>query len=330
MFRAKLLGCVLFALLTSQQPQPNKLVLLVNLRDPLNQNFSIRIPVHLGEPFYVTAKNGDVKNEFSGTLQALTAGIYPLSLTVSEWESQQNSVRGTTNFKLQLGKPQSAGPIFSFVYARTITLVELTAPEPCCKPVLKIQGLNAAQQRAVESYIQQNEKPAGELTIIADRDRIAVRSSRALHLLFPKYRFVAVPWVYTATGNALTKSSIPGPLIHTLVLDSEGRDCMPRDKGSDEEYGDLLQAEAIKVTDPSSAALVAAAFTDISGVGLGSENQRHGNSEWFLGYREFPFRPISSYEEVREASYYLISTDTAGTVMGGRLVNDVLERRKIK
>jgi hypothetical protein len=196
--------------------------------------------------------------------------------------------------------------------------------------VRKIEGLNSAQQEAVEAYIQQNERPTGELTIIADRDRIALRSSKALQLLFPKYRFVIVPWVYRASGSALNKCSIPGTLIHTLVLDSEGRSCMPEESGNDEGYGELLRAEVIKVIDASSAALVAAAFTDIYGVGLGSENRRHGDSEWFLGYREFPFRQISSYEEVREASYYLLSIDATGTVMGGRLVNDVLERRKIK
>ncbi|HLZ35177.1 MAG TPA: hypothetical protein VKP13_14270 [Nitrospira sp.] len=329
MFRAMLLGFALFALPISQRPQVTKLVLLVNLRDPLNQNFDIRIPVRVGERFYATAKNGAVKNAFSGLVQAQTAGTYALSLTVSEWESEQNHVRGTTNFKLQLNKPQSAGLIFSLLYARTVTLWQGTTSEPCCGSVKKIQGLNSTQQKAVEAYIQQNERPTGELIIVADRDRIALRSSKALQLLFPKYRFVTVPWVYRGSGSALRKYSIPGTLVHTLVLDNEGRNCMP-ESSSDKGYGELLRAERIKVTDSSSAALVAAAFTDIYGVGLGPENRRHGNSEWFLGYREFPFRHISSYEEVREASYYLVSVDATGTVMDGRLVNDVLERRKIK
>jgi hypothetical protein len=251
MLRAMILGCVLFALPASQSSHLRKLVLLVNLRDPLNQDFDIRIPVRVGERFVATAKNGVVKNEVLGLLQAPTAGTYPLSLTVSEWESEQNHVSGTMNFKLQLDKPQSAGPIFTFLYLRTVTLLQLTTPEHCCGPIRKIEGLNSAQQKAVEAYIQQNEKPTNELTVVADRNRIALRSSRALQLLFPKYCFVAVPWVYTATDGAFKKYSIPGPLVHTLVLDNEGRNCMSQDKG----YGELLRAEGIKVTDPNSAAV---------------------------------------------------------------------------
>jgi hypothetical protein len=75
--------------------------------------------------------------------------------------------------------------------------------------------------------------------------------------------------------------------------------------------------------------MVRAALTDIYGIGMGSKNLHHGDSEWFLGYREYPFRAISSYEEIREASYYRLTIASDG-VVSGRLVNEVLERRQIK
>jgi len=40
--------------------------------------------------------------------------------------------------------------------------------------VPKLEGLNAAQQRAVEEYVRQNERPTGELRWIADRRIINV------------------------------------------------------------------------------------------------------------------------------------------------------------
>jgi hypothetical protein len=52
---------------------------------------------------------------------------------------------------------------------------------------------------------------------------------------------------------------------------------------------------------------------------MGSKNLHQSESEWFLGYREYPFRAISSYEEIRQASYYRLTTDSDGILSGGRL-----------
>jgi hypothetical protein len=197
-------------------------------------------------------------------------------------------------------------------------------------PLKKIEALNSAQQQAVEDYVRQGERRTGELKVLVDRNGILLRSSEALRTLFPNDRFVAVTWIYEADPRTVKKYSIPGPTVHTLVLDEEGKDCMAHHTGYLEEYGDLLRAHRIKVTDEPSATMVRAAFTDIYGIGMGSKNLKHGDSEWFLGYREYPFRAISSYEEVREASYYRLTTDSDGVVTSGRLVNEVLERRGIK
>lgn len=201
--------------------------------------------------------------------------------------------------------------------------------------VQRFDGLNAKQQSAVETYIRQNERPTGELRVLADRKRIAVLSSEALRTLFPEYRFVAVTWITQADPSALHKYSIPGPILHTLVLDVDGRNCMPNPSGYLEEFGDLLHTAHVKVTDAKSAALVRSALIEIYGTGMSSEDLqttdlRHEKSQWLLGYHEWPFRAISSYEEVREASYYLIAVDARDLVISGRLVTQVLERRKLK
>ena len=61
-------------------------------------------------------------------------------------------------------------------------------------------------------------------------------------------------------------------------------------------------------------------------MGMSSENRRRGASEWLLGYREYPFRAVSSPEEVREASYNLLETASGGLVLRGELVIETLER----
>lgn len=205
-----------------------------------------------------------------------------------------------------------------------------TSASASMAPVPKIDGLTPEQQKAVDDYVRQGERPTGELKILADRKNIAVHSSEALQTLFPRYKFVVVTWIYEADAAAFHKYSIPGPMPYTLVLDENGKNGMPKRTGHLDEYADLLRAERIKVTDEASAALVRSAFTDIYGIGMSSTDLRHGNSEWFLGYREWPFRAISSYEEVREASYYLILVDASGLVVSGHLVNEVQERRKLK
>jgi hypothetical protein len=75
---------------------------------------------------------------------------------------------------------------------------------------------------------------------------------------------------------------------------------------------------------------VSRARADIYGSGLSLCNDvRPSSSEWLLSYTEMPFRPISSYEEVREAYYYRLRVEPSGIVRDGTLVAETLERRKI-
>jgi hypothetical protein len=195
-------------------------------------------------------------------------------------------------------------------------------------PLRKIEGLNSAQQKAVEDHIRRTERRNGELKVLIDRNQIGLRSSEALHRLFPDDRFVAVTSVYQATTDAAKKYSIPGPLTYTFALNQKGNDAMPNRTGYLEEYGALLHSHGIKLNDEASAALVRSALQDIYGFGMGGKDVRRAESQWYLGYDKHPWRAISSYEEIREASYYVVNTNSEGVVTSGRLVNQVLERRK--
>jgi len=198
--------------------------------------------------------------------------------------------------------------------------------------VPNLDELNSAQQLAVEDHVRQHERPTGELRWIANR-RMRVFSSEALRALFPNLRFVAITWITEADDAAFHKCSIPGPILETLVLDTNGKERMPHHSAYREEFGDLMHAEHIKITDASSAAVVRSALNALYAGGsaddLRTTDVRHEKSNWLLGYHELPFRAISGYEEIREVSYYLVSVDPDGLVISGRSVIKELERRKL-
>ena len=198
--------------------------------------------------------------------------------------------------------------------------------------VPRLEGLNFAQQKAVEEYVLQNERPTGELRWVADR-RMRVFTSEALHTLFPNFRFVAIQWITEADPAAFHKYSIPGPILKTLVLDADGMNRMPNHTGYREEFGDLLREEHVRITDAASAAVVRSALNALYAGGTADDPRtsdvRHENSNWLLGYNEGSFRPISMYEEIREVSYYLVAVDADGYVVSGRSVTRVVERRKL-
>lgn len=107
----------------------HRLFLSVTLQDPFNRHFEIRIPVRLGKHFRTTATNGTVRNELSDVARPSIAGKYALNLTVLEWQTEKNNYSRHATFQLELDKPQTAGPISSFVYLRTVTLSRLNYGE---------------------------------------------------------------------------------------------------------------------------------------------------------------------------------------------------------
>ena len=192
--------------------------------------------------------------------------------------------------------------------------------------------LNAAQRETVDRYVLENERPTGELKRLADRGYIAVRSSVALRHLFPHSRFVVVPWIFQLDPGAQNLYSIPFGLYDVLAISDEGRlESIFHSSGNQEEFGMFLRNHRVKVRNKTMLCEVARTRVDIyGGGGLSLCNDvRRSSSEWILGYTEMPFRPVSSYEEERDAYYYRLRVDSSGIVLDGKYVCDTLERRKI-
>jgi hypothetical protein len=192
-------------------------------------------------------------------------------------------------------------------------------------------ALNAAQRETVDRFVLDHERPTGELKLLAERGETAARSSVALRYLFPHSRFVVVPWTLRADPAAKHLYSIPLGLYDVLAISDPGQhESTFHSSGNQEEFGLFLHDHRVKVRNKTEACEVARALADIYGGGLSLCNDvRHSSSEWRLSYKEMPFRPISSYEQVREAYYYRLRVDSRGVVLDGKLVADTLERCKI-
>jgi len=193
-------------------------------------------------------------------------------------------------------------------------------------------ALNAAQGETVDRFVLDHERPTGELKLLAERGGTAVRSSVALRYFFPHSRFVVVPWTLRADPAAKHLYSIPFGLYDVLAISDTGQhESTFHSSGNQEEFGLFLHNHRVKVRNKTEACEVARALADIYGpTGLSlCNNVKSSSSEWRLSYTETRFRPISSYEQVREAYYYRLRVDSRGVVLDGKLVADTLERCKI-
>jgi len=196
---------------------------------------------------------------------------------------------------------------------------------------LGLGALNAPQRETVDKFVLEHERPTGELKLIAERDGITVRSSVALRHLFPHSRFVVVPWTFQLDPKAKNLYSIPFGLYDVLAISDEGRqESTFHSSGNQDEFGLFLHGHRVKIRNKAIACEVSRVRADIYGAGLPLCNDvRRSSSEWRLSYTEMPFRPISSYEEVREAYYYRLRVDSRGVVLDGKLIAETLERRKL-
>jgi hypothetical protein len=100
----------------------DSLSLSVRLQDPYNPDFEICTPVTVDEPFRITWINGKIRNSISGILHSPVGAEYSLSLTVSEWASEQSNGKDSSESKLKLEEPYGWGVIQSVVYARRVVL----------------------------------------------------------------------------------------------------------------------------------------------------------------------------------------------------------------
>lgn len=107
---------------TTGDVSKEKYFISVKLNDLYNPIFKIRIPIEINKQFRIVAENGNIKTTIAGTIGNSYNGKYPITLTVSEWESEKSNISDTTQMNLELDKPVGYGPVSSFVYLRTVTL----------------------------------------------------------------------------------------------------------------------------------------------------------------------------------------------------------------
>jgi hypothetical protein len=197
--------------------------------------------------------------------------------------------------------------------------------------------LTPAQRSAVEEFIHKNEHPSGELRMLTEPAGIRVNPSATLHRLFPSFQFVLVPWKFDLDPNAKGRYSIPGPgaVFDVLAIRQDGEEQYTfHGSGNHEEFASFIRAQGVIVRDQEVAEDMAGALAEIySGYSVSAipgKALKHAPGEWYFFYTEMPFRPVSSYEEERDASYYRLRVGNSGLVLDGISVNQVLERRKIR
>ena len=103
-------------------PLQSSLMLSITLDDIYNRNFQVNLPVAVNQPFKVVTSNGIVTDTISGTVGTPKSGKYPVPLYVSEWSGKDSNLVGTTDYNLEIGKPDSTGLTSSVVYMRTVKL----------------------------------------------------------------------------------------------------------------------------------------------------------------------------------------------------------------
>ena len=121
---ALLLAAGLAACATASHPDDDAYVLTLRLQSRFNPDFTMRTTVTLRQPFSVARRNGRIQNAMKGVLSPPVDGVFPLDITLSEWESDDFNLSETGSFRLKLNEPHSHGAIASAVHMRTLTLTK--------------------------------------------------------------------------------------------------------------------------------------------------------------------------------------------------------------
>jgi hypothetical protein len=194
----------------------------------------------------------------------------------------------------------------------------------------RLDRLNGKQRKTLDEYISKHETPTGEIRVHADRQRTWVLSSQVLQDAFPHCRFVKIRWSYSVDPHARRQYSIPSMISNTVVIDETGAVVGDLPSfGDQEQFGRFLISQKVRLTNYDDAVRLARIMTDLGLASYTFPNIRHSSTEWYLSYRENPFRPVSGEEETRESYYYDAQTSADGFVVGFKLRSEVLERRKI-
>ena len=114
--------CVVLPCFSVMGQRQDSLNLSIRLQDPYNPDFELCTSVRVNEPFRVTWMSGKTRSNISGILHPPVSGEYPLTLSVSEWASEQSNSKETSESKLKLEKPYEWGVVQSVVYTRYVVL----------------------------------------------------------------------------------------------------------------------------------------------------------------------------------------------------------------
>ncbi len=96
--------------------------LSVRLKDPFNSDFEVCFPVTVNKSFRVTWVNRGIKSSFSGMLRPAVDGKYPLTLAISEWESERSNSKEAGEHKLKPDQPEEWAFVQSVAYERTVLI----------------------------------------------------------------------------------------------------------------------------------------------------------------------------------------------------------------
>ena len=117
------LAAGLAACATARAPD-DAYVLTLRLQSRINPDFTMRATVTPNQPFSAARRNGNVRNAMAGVLAPPVDGVFPLDITLSEWESDELNLSETGSFRLKLNEPHAYGAVASAVHMRTLTLTK--------------------------------------------------------------------------------------------------------------------------------------------------------------------------------------------------------------
>ena len=199
------------------------------------------------------------------------------------------------------------------------------------RPLAGALNINTDQEYLLDKYIRELEicNPDGFCTNV-NEDNIHEVKSDTLQELFSPYTFLYVPYEFSVPKERLKDYSIPKGMYTVLVLNKNGKEqYVLEGSGNYEGFGFFLQANTVKVESFEDASKIWKAFCAIFRKPWSPDclfPQETENS-WKLCPTTTGFRPVSAYEAVKEEYYYLLELNEAKTVVSGKLVSNIVERR---
>lgn len=199
------------------------------------------------------------------------------------------------------------------------------------RPVSAALNINEDQEFLLEKYIKELQtcNPDGLCTKV-NQDSIYEINSDTLQELFSQYTFLYIPYQFAVPKDKLHLYSVPAGMYTVLVLNKNGKEhYILEGYGNYEGFGFFLQANGVKVEKYEDAVKLWKAFCEMFQKPWSEDCEfiQETENSWKLCRTTTDFRPVSSYEAIKEEYYYLLELNEAKTVVKGELVTKVIERR---